>query len=211
MKSFKNKLWMISGIMLIIIGITCFFLFHDSIESTAGYIGAALIAVSVVNIIYMLDAENRIPGMGWVLFDTIIDIVLGVYLLSSDKLNVLVKLIPYIFALFIISKGIAAIIDSNQSRMVLYRYWYINLIIGIIAIIYGLICCIYPIVASMSIGIACGIALIVSGIVTLAMWLFELKFRKQIQKLIGIYGSDVGRFKNEHPEEFKKLEAMIDV
>lgn len=211
MRFLRNKFWMISGVMLIIIGIVSFFLLSGSVKDRAGYIGAALIAVAVINIIHILETGNRLPGTGWVLYDAIINLVLGVYLLSSDKLRILVDLIPYIFAVFIISKGIAAIIDAKQARKALDKFWFINLILGIAAIVYGVVCFVYPIVASMSIGIACGVTLIVSGIVTLSMWLFELKFRKQVRGWIGIYGSDIGRFKDEHSEEYKSLEAMLDV
>lgn len=211
MRFLRNKFWMISGIMLIIIGIVSFFLMQGSIKNSVGYIGAALIVVAVVNIIHIMDTGNRLPGTGWVLYDAIINLILGVYLLSSDKLRILLDLIPYIFAVFIISKGIAAIIDANQARKALDKFWFVNLILGIAAIVFGVVCFIYPIVASMSIGIVCGVALIVSGIVTLFMWLFEMKFRKQVRNWINIYGSDIGRFKDEHAEEYKSLEVMLDV
>jgi hypothetical protein len=50
-----------------------------------------------------------------------------------------------------------------------------------------------------------------SGVSSIFMWLFEVRFRRKIKGYIRIYGNDLGRFKDEHPDEYSSLEEMLDV
>ena len=133
-------------------------------------IGVAMIAEGIGSILTWNTRRQLGFADGWTLAGAIVSVVLGIFVVGSLAFQVAIDhFIIYLVAAWLIFAGIMRIVVSFKLREIhktgveVGKYWYLLLIAGILIIIMGIVCIIYPMIAAISIGILVGLSIAFSG------------------------------------------------
>ena len=179
MKTFLRVLWLISGILLIACGI--YVLFHptQTLLSIAALLGSVMLFSGIFSVAAYCTQKSELFGANWILFDGILDIVLGVLLLIYPVSAFVASVFLMLMSLWIIFKGVTVILNASAARK-FDSGWYLLLIVGIVLTLFGILSLFKPIVAAVTISIILGVFLISDGIEITARWWMVRKFRKNL-------------------------------
>ena len=179
MKTVAKVLTVILGIMMIAAGVFC--LFQPELTSTImGYaVGLSLIFDAVGGFIAWYSAKKAGYPAGWMLASAILSAVFGFFILNNVVLQGFVNLfiITY-FAVWLLCHGILDIILAFRVRAMNKAIagrsaglpWGIILILGILTVVFGVLCLMQPVLSASIIGIFIGLGVIGTGanLITLA-------------------------------------------
>ena len=142
-------------------------------------LGWALLLSGVFSVAAYCTQKDELFGANWILFDGILDIVLGILLLIYPVSAFVAGVFLTAMSLWIIFKGITVMLNSVHARTV-DKGWYLLLIVGILLTLFGILSLFKPIVAAVTISIILGVFLISDGIEIIARWWMIQKFRKNL-------------------------------
>lgn len=183
MKKILRVLWLISGILLILAGVYCLFNPGAALVSIAYLVGISVLFDGISSLILFFAAHRELSGPGWILFDGIISTVMGILLLFTNLFAFVATALPWIFAVWVILKGIVAFLHSFDLKKLGGPFWYILTIIGVLCAIFGVVSMIRPIVGAIALSIIIGIYLIGTGISTIAGWSISGKAERFFNEL----------------------------
>ena len=172
MKTLGKILYVILGILIIICGFYCLFTPTQTYATIGWAVGFSMVIDAVGRFCAWYEAKKKGLADGWMLAGAILSAVFGVLILSNEILQVAVDLyIAYFIAIWLIVAGIMLIVRANKIRKfhknwdtkMLGTHWYLPLIIGILMIILGIICCFNPGIIAGTIGIIIGLGIIMMG------------------------------------------------
>lgn len=125
---------LIAGVMLIIGGIT---LLVDPLNTTLGlvqFISSILIAVGIIRVIrYFSDRKNNTGSM---LVGGIIDIILGIMMFKNLTASTIA--FTTVISFWVLMNATIQIVVSIDFRKIGVKNWWINLILGIIGTVFGI-------------------------------------------------------------------------
>ena len=170
MSTFNRIFWLITSVIMIIVGILCFFNPDSVMLTLAWFLGAAVLLDGISSICYFCGSGKENKGSGWLLFDGILSIILGFIVLFSNASTMIGAIIPIMYSIWIICKGILGVIHSCHTKTLGWSSWWILFIISIIIIILGVLAFIHPIISVITIAIMIGLFFLISGILSLAQW-----------------------------------------
>lgn len=158
----------ILGVLLLVGGIYCVFTPVATYAAIAWLIGLSMVVEGVASIITWSEARRLGLANGWTLAGSIISLVLGVFLLGSYFLRFAVDMfIAYLIAVWLIVAGVTRIVAAinvrNSNDQVYASGWGIQLVLGILIVILGILYIFNPLSAMMSMGMLLGLSIIVVG------------------------------------------------
>ncbi len=209
MKGFMRFLWLLSGVLLIACGIMFLFMPGATLLSIAIYIGIGTLIAGVTGCAAYFTDKRRLPGSGWLLFEAILDILLGVLLLSSGAWAMIAVLLPAMFSLWIIIKGFIGVIDAIESRHYMGNQWVASLIVAIVFIALGILALINPEISIFTIAVICAMGFIWSGIATISMWSKQRQLRKRVKQWKERLENDEAGFARDYPVAYQLLKRRI--
>lgn len=165
MKSvFKSVKWLmlISGILIVLLGIIMLFTPLQNLAALAVFIGIAMLVSGVSEIISFFSAE-RFERSGWALTSGIITTILSLWIIFGRGSEMLLALFPIVFALWIITSGIIRIIGSRSLKADGFSNWVWTLVFGILGIVLGVVLLFSPWLSSMVIACTVAVMLISYG------------------------------------------------
>ena len=175
MKTVAKVLAVLLGILMIGAGVTC--LFQPAYTSLIlGYaLGLAMIFDAVGGFISWHREKQAGQPAAFILVSAILSAVFGFFVLNNVILQGLVDIfIVYYFAVWLLIHGILDIFQIRRLQKAggerLGLHWGIQLVLGILVSVFGVICLIEPIIAASLIGIFIGLGIITAGasLITLA-------------------------------------------
>lgn len=134
------KYWwliLIKGIILILLS---FFIFGHPVSALVGlalYIGITLMATGFLLIVTALSNRNSDDQWGWKLTEGIVDVLFAFILLSNPAVTATV--FPFVVGFWMIFYGIMLFTGSFAAKKVGDSSWWMNLIGGILTVIFGYI------------------------------------------------------------------------
>lgn len=159
-----NTMMIINGVLLVIIGLMCIVWRAASMATIAIFIGAGFFAVGIIGIIDYVS-NIKLPGItGWMLFEAILDILVGLAFLVNP-LAAGVGL-TWLVAIAVFIGGIMQLFAAFSARRAGGRNWWLFIVSGIITVIFGILLFIYPGLMVLLIGIFAlvrGVYFIVGG------------------------------------------------
>lgn len=162
---FKAMKWsnLISGILLVLLGVLMLFMPQASLTGIALVISIAVMISGIMELVnfFTTDKEER---SGWALAEGIVETLLGVWMVFGSGSSVLTAIIPYVFAIFIFSSGFVRVAESIELKSYGARHWGWLLAIGILAMILGVLLCFAPIISAAFVTVALALLLICHGI-----------------------------------------------
>lgn len=168
MRNFCKGLWLLSGILMVGFGIYALFHPGATLISLVAIAGWGVLISGIINIfVYLGMGRYVLPGMGG-LVEGILTSLAGLMMLSNQYL--LAGMIPYLIAIWIIASGAVRLFSSITLARQEVVGWGWVMLLGIGAILLGIVIFIKPLFAAMTMGIIVGILLIENGISNLAVW-----------------------------------------
>ena len=152
----------ISGVLLIAVGIYCL-CNQDIAAMTAGLmIGIFMLVSGVIEIIVFAATSGVMFGSGWLLLDGVLTVILSLFLLFNQWFTMMS--LPFLFTLWLLFSGISRFVSAFDLRAFGVRGWGWVLAIGVILMIAGFICMMDPWVSVAAIGLTVGLVFLLEGV-----------------------------------------------
>lgn len=136
-KLFKNWwLLLIAAILFVILGISYIAAPGAALITTGMFIGVMILFSGIAVTSYAVSLAGS-AGWGWRLTEGIIDIIIGIIILWNPFASAL--LIPIAIGIWAIVRGIILAVDSFTFKKAGVNDWWGFLLLGILAVIFGII------------------------------------------------------------------------
>ncbi len=138
MKGIKTQRWMllVSGILMVLLGIVTIFTPAGGLVSLALLISMGMVIAGVAEVVAYFG-EDKAVRSGWMLALGILSALLGLWLLFSRGFAVLATIIPYVFAIWMVSSGIMRTVGAFSLKDARYPGWGWVLAMGILQVVAG--------------------------------------------------------------------------
>lgn len=172
MRMVAKILGIVLGVITIILGLYCLFTPGMAYLSLGYCVGFAMVMDSITEICFWWVAKSEGKADGWMLAGAILSLVFGFFVLNSALLRLSIDIfIAYYVAIWLIIRGGIVIARAFQLRKYHHDYntikvgkqWYLPLVVGILMILFGLLCCFNPAIMASAIGIFIGLGIVSSG------------------------------------------------
>lgn len=152
----------VSGVLLILIGIYCL-CNQDIAAETAGLIvGIFMLASGIMEIVVFAATSRLLMGSGWLLLDGVLTVILSLFLLFNEWFTMLS--LPFLFTLWLLFSGISRFVSAFDLKALGVRKWGWVLAVGIILMIAGFICMMDPWVSITAVGMTVGLVFLLEGV-----------------------------------------------
>ena len=152
----------VSGVLLILIGIYCL-CNQDIAAETAGLmVGILMLASGIIKIVVFAATSSLLIGSGWLLLDGVLTVILSLFLLFNEWFTMLS--LPFLFALWLLFSGISQFVSAFDLKALGVRNWGWVLAAGIFLMIAGFICMMDPWVSITAVGVTVGLVFLLEGI-----------------------------------------------
>ncbi|HIT90618.1 MAG TPA: DUF308 domain-containing protein [Candidatus Merdenecus merdavium] len=164
-KIFQSIKWfmLISGIMIVILGITMLFTPLKNLVAMALFIGICMLVSGVSEIVSFFN-ENKDKGSGWLMLSGIVTTILSIWIIFGKGSNVLISLLVFIFGVWVMASNIFRIVDlftlGNHEEI---AQWGWSLGFSILGSLLGFLLMFSPIISSVIISYAIAFMLISYG------------------------------------------------
>ena len=155
-------LYIVSGVLLILIGIYCL-CNQDIAAETAGLmVGILMLASGIIKIVVFAATSSLLIGSGWLLLDGVLTVILSLFLLFNEWFTMLS--LPFLFALWLLFSGSSRFVSAFDLKALGVRNWGWVLAVGIFLMIAGFICMMDPWVSITAVGMTVGLVFLLEGI-----------------------------------------------
>ena len=161
MKKSTKIMLVVTGILLIVLGIVCICNPVETLFSMAWLIGFLTLLAGVSKLVFGLRTQNFLPNSGTRILTGVFDVILGIFLLFN---NIFVAIsLPLIFAIWLIIEGIILVVQSFDYKKADYQGWWWLLLMGIAVVVLGFFAMKNLEVTGMTISIMFGCAVMLLG------------------------------------------------
>ena len=159
----STKIWLaIAGILLIGLGVICLMRPFETLLSVAWLIGFMTLLTGISKLVFTFRTQAFLPNGATRLLSAILLIILGCILLSN-KLFVTSSL-PIIFAVWVVIEGVTIAVLSFDYKKFHFDFWWVLLLIGIVAVVLGILGLRNPLVAANTLSALISIGIILLGV-----------------------------------------------
>ena len=175
----STKIWLvISGILLIILGVFCIAKPGNTLVASAWLLGCFTLISGISKLIFTFKTQRFMPNSGSRMLSAILQIFIGCFFLF-DLLDTAVA-IPVVFSLWIMFEGITIAIQSFDYKKVGFGQWWAMLILGIVGAILGMYGMINPVFSGTVLSTLIGLGIIAFGVAYLMGFVGIKKFEKAL-------------------------------
>jgi len=158
----KNLFSGLTGIAFIVLGIICLCSPVATVLSIAWIIGLLALISGISTLINWISMRSLFTNKASIFISGVIQVAVGIIFMRHD---LALEILPWIFACFLIFEGINLSIRSFEYKKSGFRFWYVNLVLGIVSAIFGIISLSTPGIF----GVFVGIGFIVLGSIYLVI------------------------------------------
>lgn len=155
-------LLLISGILVMVLGIVMLFTPLEGVTAVALYIGIAMLLSGIAELITYF-AQRAWQKDYWFFASGLLSLLFGIWVIVGRGSDVLASLIPIVFAVWVIASGVARIAGALSLRFHYYSLWLPSLIVGIVSVVAGFILMFSPLLASLAITLLIALMLLFYG------------------------------------------------
>lgn len=190
MKTSSKIILILSGLLMIATGIVALCSPTTTLVSLALVIGIDTLISGIMTLFFYFDEARGKVGAGTILFDAIANIIFGILFLSNSIL--VASILPFLFSMWAVFIGIQMIIHCTDWRKIGVKHWWIELIYGILFLALGILSCIQPIFAAVTISIFVGIAFIFHGFADFYIVFETNKIENRLQTIADVIQNKIG-------------------
>ncbi|MFD1553373.1 HdeD family acid-resistance protein [Putridiphycobacter roseus] len=164
MQSAVKNWWMsvLLGILYVILGFWVFSTPLESYVTLTMVFSIFIFASGIMEIAFAVANSNQTVGWGWYLTGGILDLIIGILLISNPLITM--AILPFYIGFWLMFRGMMAVGLSIPLKTVGMRNWGWMLIAGIATIIFAFLIISNPLFGSMSIVYTSAVAFIMVGV-----------------------------------------------
>ena len=181
--NWKKILTIIASIIIMISGVYALMTPTATFMSVAGYlVGVVILCDAIANISIWAEAKKYVEVSGWYLASAILSLICGIIIIVSMAMQLAIDyMIIYMVAIWIIIMGILRIALAVRMKQYMDKIpvfknnrWIIILCLGILMILFGIVCIANPVILSTMLGILIGLMLLAVGasLLTIGMYAY---------------------------------------
>ncbi len=157
----------IIGVLLIAAGIYCL-CNQDVAAMSAGIVlGLLMLIAGIVEIVIFAGTSRFILGSGWLLLDGVLTVVMSLFLLFNQWFTMMS--LPILFTVWLLFSGVSRFVSAFDLKALGMRGWGWILALGIVLLVFGVVCMMDPWVGVVAVGVTVGLVFILEGIGTIAV------------------------------------------
>lgn len=137
-----KALMVIMGAIFIITGFMTFKYPLETMVSAALFLGVSIFVAGIFYMVAYFKEKSLLPNPGWLLLQGILDILVGILLLSN--IGVTTASLPYIMGFWAMFVGVNRIVFSFDLKKVGVNKWWLALITGIFSLLLAVLIIFYP-------------------------------------------------------------------
>jgi uncharacterized membrane protein HdeD (DUF308 family) len=131
-----HKIWLvISGILLIVLGVTCIVRPAATLFTTAWLIGCFTLISGLSKLVFAFRTRFFLPNPGMHILSALFQIMIGFFFLGH-KMFVALSL-PMIFSLWVMTEGVVIAVQSFDYKKAGFGSWWALLLFGIAVVVLG--------------------------------------------------------------------------
>lgn len=154
---------LLSGIPIVILGVTMLFTPLKNLIALAIFIGISML-ISGISEIFAFCGEEKYFRSSWMLIGGILTTLFGIWTIFGRGSAVLAAIMPFVFAVWVMSSGVTRIAGAISFRSQGYGQWGLILAFGIIGTALGFMLLFSPLLSSIIVAYAIAAMLIVHGL-----------------------------------------------
>lgn len=157
----------ITGALLIAAGIYCL-CNQDVAAMSAGIVlGLLMLIAGIAEIVIFAGTSRFILGSGWLLLDGVLTVVMSLFLLFNQWFTLMS--LPILFTVWLLFSGVSRFVSAFDLKALGMRGWGWILTLGIVLLVFGVVCMMDPWVSVVAVGVTVGLVFILEGIGTIAV------------------------------------------
>jgi len=176
-------LLLVSGILVVILGVTMLFMPLNNLVMLAVFIGIAML-ISGISEIASFFGEDKERRSGLMLTSGILSALFGIWAMFGRGTQALVTILPYIFAVWVMTSGITRIVSSLSLRSEGFFQWGWMLAFGISGTVFGFLLLFSPVLTGLVISLSLALILISHGMNNMIIFFHMQKIGSTIRKSI---------------------------
>lgn len=184
MSKFYKIMLTVCSVLMIVLGIVCFFLPGDSYVAISYAIGGVTLAIGIVELVLYFKYSAGLLGGSWRLCEAIFTILFGIFFLANQAL--VAGILPFVAGIWLALIGLTRFLFSFDLLKVGARNWWVAMLSGIVDIALGFLFCLEPIGGAMTITIVFGVLLVIGGASMLSDIIYWHRLDKYVEKFAPI-------------------------
>lgn len=174
----SHKIWLIiSGILLIVLGVVCICKPAATLFATAWLIGCFTLLSGISKMVFTFQTQHFLPNSGTRMLSGLLQIIIGIIFLTN-QLFVTISL-PMVFSLWVMTEGIIIVVQSFDYKKAGFKSWWALFLLGIAVVVLGILGLRYLDVAGRMLSWMIGIGIIVAGLAYLLAFRGVNRFWKE--------------------------------
>ena len=152
----------ITGALLITAGIYCL-----CNQDVAAMSAGIMLVAGIVEIVIFAGTSRFILGSGWLLLDGVLTVVMSLFLLFNQWFTMMS--LPILFTVWLLFSGVSRFVSAFDLKALGMRGWGWILALGIVLLVFGIVCMMDPWVSVVAVGVTVGLVFILEGVGTIAV------------------------------------------
>lgn len=170
----QRIVWLLSGILLGASAILCFIAKSDNLIQIAPFLGMAMLATGILNLILYVTCLAGSSGAYFVLADSITAALLSLFPMFN-KITAAAT-IPFFFCVWDLFSGVLRVVDSLEQKEVRDNVWKWFLVVGVIEILVGCAGQLKPVEDALTMHVTVGSIFLVQAIAFFHKIVVDLKY-----------------------------------
>ena len=130
-------------------------------------LGLLMLIAGIAEIVIFAGTSRFILGSGWLLLDGVLTVVMSLFLLFNHWFTMMS--LPILFTVWLLFSGVSRFVSAFDLKALGMRGWGWILALGIVLLVFGVVCMMDPWVSVVAVGVTVGLVFILEGIGTIAV------------------------------------------
>lgn len=156
-----------AGVLLIAAGVYCLCNQDIAVLSAGLLLGLFMLVSGVIEIAVFAGTSGVLIGSGWLLLDGVLTVIMSLFLLFNQWFTMMS--LPILFTVWLLFSGVSRFVSAFDLKALGMRGWGWILALGIVLLVFGVVCMMDPWVSVVAVGVTVGLVLILEGIGTIAV------------------------------------------
>ncbi|WP_165793042.1 HdeD family acid-resistance protein [Sphingobacterium haloxyli] len=173
------KYWylpLIMGVLYALLGVWVFVTPLSSFLALTMFLSVGILILGIAELVYAVSNRKNLSNWGWSLIGGILNLLVGVCLLSNPGVSAL--MLSIFIGLWLLFRSVMAIINAFEFKHSGTKKWGWVLSTGILGVLFSALLLWNPVIAGVTVGIWIGIGLVTVGMLHILLSLILRRVKK---------------------------------
>ena len=178
----SHKIWLIiSGILLITLGVVCMIKPLATLFTAAWLIGCFTLVSGLSKLVFAIRTRFLLPNTGMRILSALLQIMIGFFFLGHKMF--LTMSLPMVFSLWVMTEGVVIAVQSFDYKKAGFGGWWAMLLFGIAVVVLGVLGLRHLEAAGKALTCMIGIGVILVGLAYLLAVIGISRFEKKVKEV----------------------------